>query len=74
MPPNIPTPEECDLQETIYTREATREGVDERLKSIYKTIIEVGLCVFLYSISLIVMILCLGAGKESDSLETGEIT
>jgi hypothetical protein len=47
LPPNVPSPEECELQETIYTREAMKEGVDERLKNIYKIIIEVGLYAFL---------------------------
>jgi hypothetical protein len=47
LPSNVPNPEDCELQETIYTREAMKEGVDERLKSIYMTIIDVGFYVFL---------------------------
>jgi len=39
LPSNVPNPEDCELQETIYTREAMKEGVDERLKNIYMTII-----------------------------------
>jgi len=71
MPSNVPKPEECELQETIYTREAMKEGVDERLKNIYKTIIEVGLCVF-HGHCTCRYILILGADKESNSLEAGE--
>ena len=42
MPPNVPSPEECELQETIWAREAIKEGLDEKTRKIYQIIIEVG--------------------------------
>jgi hypothetical protein len=41
MPPNVPNPEDCELQEIIWAREATKDGMDERTKGIYQIIIEV---------------------------------
>ena len=41
VPPNVPNPEDCELQEIIWAREATKDGMDERTKSIYQVIIEV---------------------------------
>jgi acyl-CoA thioesterase II len=40
MPPNVPSPEECELQEIIWAREAIRQDLDERTKRVYQMFIE----------------------------------
>ena len=42
MPPNVPSPEDCELQEIVWARRAAEDGMDERIKRIYQTVIEVG--------------------------------
>jgi len=40
MPPNVPSPEECELDEITLARKAATEGIDERARNVYKFIIE----------------------------------
>lgn len=42
MPPNVPSPEECDLDEITLARRAAKEGVNERVRNIFEVMIEVG--------------------------------
>jgi acyl-CoA thioesterase II len=40
MPPNVPSPEECDLDEITLARRAAKEGVNERVRNIFEVMIE----------------------------------
>lgn len=42
MPLNVPTPEECDLDEVMLARLAAKEGMDTWRKDMLKSFIEVG--------------------------------
>ena len=73
MPPNVPSPEECELQEIIWAREAIRQDLDERTKRVYQMFIEVGDALCLLDFTLIITNIFPGANKESDSLETSQV-
>lgn len=75
MPLNVPSPEECELDEVTWARQIAEVGVDQRVKDMYKIFIEVSLKLFYKCMmSASSQHILLGTVKKSYSSESGQNT